>query len=145
VWGGKCVGRRLAREKALQMLFQINVGHNSMEIAKMTLEEADLSSKDKYFAIQLVEGTLKYQDEFDQYIKKIILQWDLERLANVDKNVIRMALYEMKYLSDIPVSVSINEAIELVKVFGTEDSGKFVNGVLDSIRKEPGFEREDNS
>ncbi|MGI6712999.1 MAG: transcription antitermination factor NusB [Bacillota bacterium] len=139
------MGRRLAREKALQMLFQINVGHNSMEIAKMTLEEADLSSKDKYFAIQLVEGTLKHQDEFDQYIKKFILQWDLERLANVDKNVIRMALYEMKYLSDIPVSVSINEAIELVKVFGTEDSGKFVNGVLDSIRKEPGFEREDNS
>jgi N utilization substance protein B len=133
------VSRRLAREKALQMLFQMDVGHNSLEIAKNTLEDAEMSPQDKKFTLNLVEGTRNCLGELDTYIKKYASQWDLERLANVDKNIIRLALYEMKYLEDIPSSVSINEAIELAKTFGSEDSGKFVNGVLDSIKKEPGF------
>jgi len=133
------VSRRLAREKALQMLFQMDVGQNSLEMAKLTLEETTLSPLDKSFALQLVEGTRNALGELDAYIKKHSAEWDIERLANVDKNVIRMALYEMKYLADIPFSVSINEAIELAKSFGSEDSGKFVNGILDNIQKETDF------
>lgn len=133
------MSRRLAREKALQMLFQMDVGHNSLEIAKRTMEEADMSPQDKKFTLNLVEGTRNCLGELDYYIKKYAADWDIDRLANVEKNLLRMALYEMKYLDDIPPSVSINEAIELAKVFGGEDSGKFVNGILDSIKKEPGF------
>jgi len=121
------------------MLFQMDVGHNSLEIAKRTMEEADMSPQDKKFTLNLVEGTRNCLGELDYYIKKYAADWDIDRLANVEKNLLRMALYEMKYLDDIPPSVSINEAIELAKVFGGEDSGKFVNGILDSIKKEPGF------
>ncbi|ATW28334.1 transcription antitermination factor NusB [Candidatus Formimonas warabiya] len=121
------------------MLFQMDVGQNSLEMAKLTLEETTLSPLDKSFALQLVEGTRNALGELDAYIKKHSAEWDIERLANVDKNVIRMALYEMKYLADIPFSVSINEAIELAKSFGSEDSGKFVNGILDNIQKETDF------
>lgn len=133
------MSRRLAREKALQMLFQMDVGHNSLETAKMTLEETDMSPLDKNFALNLVEGTRNCLGELDSYINKYATEWDIERLANVDKNVIRMALYEIKYLSDIPPSVSINEAIELAKIFGSEESGKFVNGILDNIQKVSDF------
>ncbi len=133
------MSRRLAREKALQMLFQMDVGHNPLEIAKLTLEEANLSPLDQDFTLRLVEGTQSFLSELDTYIDKFSTEWDFERLANVDKNVIRMALFEMKYLSDIPPSVSINEAIELAKSFGSEDSGKFVNGILDNIRKDSNF------
>ena len=121
------MSRRLAREKALQMLFQMDVGHSPLETAKMTLEEeTDMSPLDKSFALNLVQGTRNCLGELDQYINKYSTEWDIERLANVDKNLIRMALYEIKYLSDIPPSVSINEAIELAKVFGSEESGKFI-------------------
>lgn len=133
------MSRRLAREKAFQMLFQMDVGRNSLEMARLTLDEANLSAADASFVLQLVEGTLRYQKDFDGLIKKYSADWDLERIANVDKNVMRLALYEMKYVSDVPPNVAINEAIELVKSYGTEESGKFVNGILDSIQKEPEF------
>ncbi|MGI6066537.1 MAG: transcription antitermination factor NusB [Bacillota bacterium] len=133
------MSRRLAREKAFQMLFQIDVGRNSLEIAKQTLQEAGLSPANESFALKLVEGTCDNIKEFDSLIKKYSAQWDIERLASVDKNVIRMALFEIKYLPDVPSNVAINEAIELVKVYGSEDSGKFVNGILDSIQRDPQF------
>lgn len=133
------MSRRLAREKALQMLFQMDVGHNSLEIARMTLEETEMSPLDKSFTLNLVEGTRNCLGELDNYINKYAVEWDVERLANVDKNLIRMALYEIKYLSDVPLNVSINEAIELAKIFGSEESSKFVNGVLDNIQKDTEF------
>jgi N utilization substance protein B len=133
------VSRRLAREKALQMLFQIDVGRNSWEIAKMTVEDTNMSSQDKEFSLKLAEGTRNCLKELDAYIKKYASEWDLDRLANVDKNILRMAIYEMKYLEDIPTSVSINEAIELAKTFGSEESGKFINGILDSIKNDSMF------
>jgi len=133
------VSRRLAREKALQMLFQIDVGRNSLEMAKLTLDESGLSGADREFAWQLVEGALRYQEELDGYIQRYAVKWDLERLAKVDKNVMRLALFEIKYRPDIPAHVSINEAIELVKIFGSDDSSRFINGILDSIYNEPAF------
>lgn len=133
------MSRRLAREKALQMLFQMDVGHNSLEIAKKTLEETEMSPQDKSFTLSLVEGTRDCLGELDNYINKHAAEWDVERMANVDKNLIRMALYEIKYLSDIPTSVSINEAIELAKTFSSDESAKFVNGILDNVQKDVEF------
>ncbi|MEL7564228.1 MAG: transcription antitermination factor NusB [Dehalobacterium sp.] len=133
------MSRRLAREKALQMLFQMDVGRNSLETARLTLEDTEMSPPDKSFTLNLVEGTRNCLGELDTYINKYAAEWDVERMANVDKNLIRMALYEIKYLSDIPLNVSINEAIELAKIFGSEESAKFVNGVLDSIQKDAEF------
>lgn len=133
------MSRRIAREKALQMLFQMDVGHNSLEIAKLTLEDTEISPLDKSFALNLVEGTRNCLGELDLFINKYAEEWDVDRMANLDRNLIRMALYEIKYLADIPLNVSINEAIELAKIFGSEESGKFVNGVLDNIQKDAEF------
>lgn len=130
------MSRHVAREKALQMLFQLDVGKNSLDLAKLTLDEANLNPSIVNFALQLVEGTVEHMTEFDDYIKHYASKWDVERIANVDKNAIRMALYEMKYLTDIPLKVSINEAVELVKEYSTEQSGKFVNGILDQIKND---------
>ena len=127
------MSRHLAREKALQMLFQMDIGQNSWEMAKMTLDEAELSEPNRNFAMMLVEGTRNNLTELDFFIQRYTEQWDIERLANVDKNVIRLALFEIKFLPDIPTNVSINEAIELAKTFSSDEAAKFVNGILDAI------------
>ena len=132
------MSRRLARER-LCKCFQIDVGRNSWEIAKMTVEDTNMSSQDKEFSLKLAEGTRNCLKKLDAYIKKYASEWDLDRLANVDKNILRMAIYEMKYLEDIPTSVSINEAIELAKTFGSEESASLSNGILDSIKNDSMF------
>ncbi|MHB1125354.1 MAG: transcription antitermination factor NusB [Bacillota bacterium] len=137
------MSRRLAREKAMQVLFQIDVGSaNPGEAMEQTFAEASLSLADGDFARQLVEGTLKNQTVIDEYIQRFAVDWELERLANVDRNILRLAVYEMMFMEGIPVNVSIDEAIELAKIFNSEESGKFVNGVLDSIRKEIALDKE---
>jgi len=136
---GLYLSRHIAREKAFQMLFQLDVGGNSLEMARLTLEEAQLSEAEQKFAMSLVNGTLEHQKEFDRLISRFSEEWELDRIANVDKNAMRLALYEMKYVDDVPPTVAIDEAIELVKLFGSEDSGKFVNGILDTIRKDTDF------
>ena len=125
------MGRRQARETALQVLFQIDVGKNEPDFAiKNTAEEFGAGPQELEFARQLVMGTLEHIDEIDQMISRVSKEWQLNRMANVDRNIMRLALYEMKFRQDIPSSVSINEAVELAKIFGSTDSGKFVNGIL---------------
>lgn len=82
------------------------------------------------FAQQLVKGTLEHIGEIDALISSISKEWQLSRMANVDRNIIRLALYELKFREDIPPNVSVNEAVELAKIFGGVDSGRFVNGIL---------------
>jgi len=84
----------------------------------------------------LIRGTLEHRDEADELIKKHAQNWELHRMAAVDRNILRLAIYEMLYRDDIPPVVSINEAIELAKAYGGADSGRFVNGILDRIRKD---------
>lgn len=154
--------RRVARERALQFLFQhdLNPPANLDEaldqfwetqrvsvIAEekgpatwgqkadpvpITTEEAAL----RVFADSLVRGAIEHRDELDGHIKKHAVNWDLHRMAVVDRNVLRLAIYEMLYRSDIPPVVSINEAVDIAKRFSTEDSGKFVNGILDKVKGE---------
>lgn len=86
------------------------------------------------FATRLVEGTLEHRDEIDQRLQAVTRNWDLRRMAIVDRNVLRMAVYELMWCDDVPPKVAINEAIEIGKKFSTANSGGFVNGILDRIR-----------
>ncbi|AEF94951.1 NusB antitermination factor [Desulfotomaculum nigrificans CO-1-SRB] len=128
------MGRRQARETALQALFQIDVGKIEPEFAlKNTAEEFGAGPQELEFARQLVIGTLEHINEIDEIISRVSKEWQLSRMANVDRNIMRLALYEMMFRDDIPGSVSINEAVELAKAFGGADSGKFVNGILGKV------------
>ena len=88
------------------------------------------------FADPLIRGTLQHRDELDTQIKQHVQNWELHRIAAVDRNILRLALYEMLHREDIPPVVSINEAVDIAKKFSTEDSGKFVNGILDKVKGE---------
>jgi len=127
------MGRRAARETALQMLFQMDVGQNDWQMTDLTLAEAGLSELNSEFALNLVKGALEKLSEIDRLIEAYAKEWNIKRLANVDKNILRLAVYELKFIDEVPCNVVINEAIELAKVFSTEDSGAFVNGILDTI------------
>jgi transcription antitermination protein NusB len=123
--------RRLARIKAVQSLFQVDMSGTDKEEAISNVLE-DNEQKD-LFLDKLVSGTLEHLEEIDQIFKGNLQNWKIERVGNVDRAVIRMAIYEMKYLEDIPVNVSLNEAVDVAKSFGGEESGRFVNGVLSKI------------
>jgi len=127
------MGRRAARETALQMLFQMDVGQNDWQMTELTLAEAGLSDVNADFALSLVKGAWDNLTEIDRLIETYAKEWNIKRLANVDKNILRLAVYELKFINEVPYNVVINEAIELAKNFSTEDSGAFVNGVLDTI------------
>ena len=90
----------------------------------------------RLFAEPLIRGTLEHRDEVDEVIKKHAKNWDLHRIAAVDRNILRLAIYEMLHRDDIPPVVSINEAVDIAKKFSTQDSGKFVNGILDKVKSE---------
>ncbi len=154
--------RREARERAVQFLFQhdLNPPENlelelaqfwssqrtaaideekgpatwgeKVELPPPTVEEAET----RLFAEPLIKGALEHRDAIDEKIKSHAKNWDFHRIAAVDRNIMRLAIYEMLYRDDIPPVVSINEAVDIAKKFSTQDSGKFVNGILDKIRGE---------
>lgn len=135
--------RRSARARALQALFAIDVGHTSPALAlEQVLGESELPPRAEVFTRELVEGTLARREELDAIISRYATGWRLERLAAVDRNILRMALYELQYHRETPVGVVINEAIELAKSFNNEEAGKFVNGLLDNARKDLGLGEE---
>ncbi|HEU5123428.1 MAG TPA: transcription antitermination factor NusB [Verrucomicrobiae bacterium] len=154
--------RREARERAVQFLFQhdLNPPENleaalaqfwssqrtaaiaedkgpatwgqPTELPPPTVDEAAV----RVFAEPLIRGAIEHRDAVDERIKKHAKNWDLHRIAAVDRNILRLAIYEMLYRDDIPPIVSINEAVDIAKKFSTQDSGKFVNGILDKIKGE---------
>ena len=154
--------RREARERAVQFLFQydLNVPDNldealgqfwdSQRAAAIAEEKGKATWGEKavlpppsadelatrLFADPLIRGTLEHRDEADAVIKKHAQNWDLHRIAAVDRNILRLAIFEMLHREDIPPVVSINEAVDIAKKFSTQDSGKFVNGLLDKIKGE---------
>lgn len=125
--------RRTAREKALQSLFQIDV--SDIEPNEAMQHALDGQESDAFFE-QLVYGVLENKEKIDEMIKRHLVIWKLDRLANVDRAILRLSAYEMIFLDDIPVNVSMNEAIELAKQFGDDKSAKFVNGVLSNIKSD---------
>lgn len=131
------MSRRLAREKALQVLFQVDVGATRIDLAWLqVLEEGRLEGESLKYAQDLVSGTIERMSEIDSLVEKHSWEWRLDRMGNVDRNVMRIAVYELLFCRDVPPSVVINEAVELAKVYNGEESGRFVNGVLDAIHKE---------
>ena len=130
------MSRRLARETALQVLFERDLQKeplNTDELIDRWAAEFSVPEASRLFAKELVDGTIAHQGEIDQTIASIALDWTLSRMANVDRNVIRLASYEILFCPDIPGRVSLNEAIELAKRFGGEESAKYVNGILDRV------------
>ncbi|GGD21158.1 transcription antitermination factor NusB [Pontibacillus salipaludis] len=124
------MNRHTAREKAFQALFQMDINEmDANEAIENILEEEDGQVHDA-FLDQLVFGVKENQAVIDEQISSHLEKWSFNRIASVEKTIIRIAVYEMKYQEDIPEKVSINEAIELAKTFGDDKSGSFVNGVL---------------
>jgi N utilization substance protein B len=154
--------RREARERAVQFLFQHDINPpekleealahfwNSQQASAIASDKAGANwgqevelpppsaeeAATRLFADKLIRGVLEHRDEVDERIKKHAENWDLRRMAVVDRNILRLAIYEMLHRDDIPPIVSINEAVDIAKKFSTHDSGKFVNGILDKIKGE---------
>jgi transcription antitermination protein NusB len=154
--------RREARERAVQFLFQYDLNPpedlpaamdqfwdtqraaaiaedkagatwgQPVELPPPTADEAAV----RLFAEPLIRGAVQFRDEADAVIKKHTKNWELHRIAAVDRNILRLAIYEMLHRDDIPPVVSINEAVDIAKKFSTQDSGKFVNGILDKVKGE---------
>ena len=124
--------RHVAREWAIQLLFQLDVNPGSVEEAFEDFWTGKRpSGRAKMFAEDLVRGVLDHRDELDTKVQAYADNWDLKRMAVVDRNVLRLALFEMWHRDDIPPVVAINEAVDLAKAFSGLQSGKFVNGILD--------------
>lgn len=131
---GDWMSRSIARELAFKILFQTDVGRNPwQEVLPRTINESKLPEKSRLFLETLVTGTIKYLSAIDKEIVKYAQDWKLERMANTDRNILRIAIYEIIYMEDIPPSVTANEAVELAKKYGDDDSGKFVNGILGNL------------
>ena len=129
--------RRKARELAMQALFYMDIQNNaSVEMLAHFCENFQPSEKSQLFFLKLVNGVLETKGELDALIDRFSKNWDISRMSCVDRNVMRIAVFELLYCADIPPKVSINEAIDVGKKFGTEESGAFINGIMDSIRGE---------
>ena len=138
--------RRQAREMALQMLYQREIGRlepqqlvREFDVHSFRSETADAgatlhaSKLALTYARTLLEGSLVNQESIDSLIDEQAENWRLERMPVVDRNILRLAVYELRYQPDVPAVVVIDEAIELAKKFGSEQSGRFVNGILDAL------------
>lgn len=126
--------RRRARAVALQALYEIDsVHHPPEQVLRYRLEENPLPEPAAAFARQLVFGVLQHQAILDFYIQKYAPEWPLEQVALIDRNILRLALYEFAIDGKTPVKVAINEAVELGKMFGSDSTPRFVNGVLGSL------------
>lgn len=129
--------RRQGREMALQALYAVDL--NPMEVRKslrLFWEQVQGPAQAKAFAEKLVFGVAEQRETLDARIKEKSKNWSLGRMSKVDLNILRLAVFELLFLEDIPRNVSLNEAIEIAKIFGTEDSPAFINGILDEIAQE---------
>ena len=133
--------RTRARELALQILYQVDLRKDNIHefIAdfweNQTASDDTLDDSVMEFSTTLVNGTLKNLVQIDEYITSYAENWQLSRMAVIDRNIMRMGVFELLYLEDMPPKVAINEAVELAKKYGDTESGKFVNGILDKINK----------
>lgn len=130
--------RRDARELALRMLFQLDLGHQPVEeVLEAALAQSRLEGGNRAYAEELVRGTLKHRTEIDGRLAALTTEWASDRQAVVDRNLLRLAAYELLFRPDAPVAVVVNEAIELAKKYSTAESGGFVNGVLGALARQP--------
>lgn len=129
------MNRRKAREYALQMLFQHEFAgdRSGVEFREDGLSEKKANDDLRKFALELVAGTLKHLEEIDRVVQEAAEHWKMERMAAVDRNILRCAVYEILYRHDIPAAVTINEALEIAKKYSSLEASSFINGLLDKI------------
>ncbi|GBE05172.1 MAG TPA: transcription antitermination factor NusB [Nitrospirae bacterium] len=139
--------RRRAREYALQLLFQYDLTGNELDedTLKEFWESNDEDQDVRQFTQGIVQGTIEHIGALDEIIRTAAEHWSVERMAVVDRNILRAAVYELFYMPDIPSSVTINEAIEISKKYSTGDSSAFINGILDKIQKTSDDRRKKNA
>jgi len=126
--------RRKARRLALQALYEIDsAGHGVEEVVARLLVEAGLSEASNAFVRELVDGVIQNKDSLDRSIQKFAPAWPVAQIPVVDRNILRLAIFEVLLDNRVPVKVAINEAVELAKTFGSDNSARFVNGVLGSV------------
>jgi len=132
--------RTKAREYALQVLYQIDITHDNYETSLsnlwQSLSEEDIQDEVKNFTTELVKGVIENWDALDEKIVQFATNWELKRMAVVDRNILRLCCYELLFRNDIPPKVSINEGVELAKKYSSVNAGKFVNGILDRVKLE---------
>ncbi len=135
--------RRSGREAAVQYLYQLDLNAREMSVSvdefwklRATSAKEEGSPKLRAFADALITGVMEHLAELDERISRCAVNYELGRIAAVDRNILRVAIYEMFYCTDVPPVVAINEAIEIAKRFGSDESGRFINGILDRVRAE---------
>ena len=129
--------RRKSRELALQALYQGELAaQNGLLIFEEFCSHFQVNKKAIPYAKKLLDGIQEKGDSINQLISKYAENWRLERMSVIDRNILRLAVYEVYYQDDVPISVAINEAVEIAKRYSTDDSGPFINGILDSMAKE---------
>ncbi len=123
----------------MKILFQVEVGRRPLdEVMETTVEAVPIPPEEKEYVEAVVHGVLDHLLELDGIIGELASGWKLERIASVDRNVLRVALYEIEHRADIPARVSVNEAVEMAKKYSTAESGKFVNGILGTFLRSKG-------
>jgi N utilization substance protein B len=126
--------RRRARAVALQTLFEVDMTtHDPSQVLRQRLQDWNLDQNGAEFAGHLVQGALENLPHLDLTIQEIAPEWPLDQMAPIDRNILRIAIFEMTFDPDIPIKVAINEAVELAKLFGSESSRRFVNGALGTL------------
>lgn len=126
--------RHKAREVALQVLYEIDsVSHNPEGSLNNILSRSDVSEEVARFSRELVDGVIKNRERLDRNIKDFAPAWPLDQISLIDRNILRLAIFEILHDNKIPVKVAINEAVELAKAYGSDNSSRFVNGVLGSV------------
>jgi len=129
--------RREAREMTLRILFQIDLGKQSfLQSAKGALKRSFLDHKNRRFSMELARGVVQNEAQIDSRISALSTEWAMDRQPVVDRNILRIAAYELIYCPESPVAAIVNEAVELANKYSTAESGKFVNGVLGAIARE---------
>ena len=136
--------RRKSRELALQALYQgEQAGQNGLLVFEEFCVHFQVNNKSIPYAKKLLDGVQEKADAINQLISKYAENWRLERMSVIDRNILRLAVYVVHYQDDVPTSVAINEAVEIAKRYSTDDSGPFINGILDSMAKEEASGPED--
>src|SRR4030042_573738 len=126
--------RRKARVIALQTLYEVDsVKHGAEAVLERRLAEGEFSDENFTFVRELVSGVIQNRDEIDSNIKRFAPAWPIAQIALIDRNILRLAIFEILFDNKVPVKVAVNEAVELAKTFGAGSSAKFINGVLGSV------------
>lgn len=130
--------RRKARELALQLLYQLDLWDEPDPSPHLSefWSRHPVDGEVRAFTEALVRGTKLHQPKIDELIKQYTEHWDLERMAVVDRNILREGIFELLWMAEVPPKVAINEALEVAKKFSTQESSRFINGILDRVRKE---------